>query len=309
MVAVAAVLWMAYLMPTWSRRRQYLATERNAVRLQQTLRILAETAEVPEQVRLEANARTVAAQQKLLAQAEDEARAEEKKAADAAAAVRRAAAAVEAAARPPVVVSPAASLRRLRRSRALCSLILMLGVVSAIVGIVPVVASGSWILLGVGVVTAVGAFGTLSRLAGVARAARMVVSVPAPVATVAPVAQPFEPVHLETTPVAPPIWTPRPLPRPLHLSRGSIAQAAMASVEAAAQLRKAATEADLARRASELAAPVTPISRPAVARATAGPTAAAAAPPNRFAAMGIVGETAPGMTDLDAVLRRRRAVG
>ncbi|NUT58077.1 MAG: hypothetical protein HOQ00_04425, partial [Agromyces sp.] len=44
LVAAAAALWIAYLLPSWLRRRQYLATERNAVRLQQTLRILAETA-------------------------------------------------------------------------------------------------------------------------------------------------------------------------------------------------------------------------------------------------------------------------
>ena len=46
-IAFAAVLWLLYLAPTWMRRRQYLTTERTAVRLQQTLRILAETAEVP----------------------------------------------------------------------------------------------------------------------------------------------------------------------------------------------------------------------------------------------------------------------
>ncbi|TFD53055.1 hypothetical protein E3T55_05705, partial [Cryobacterium frigoriphilum] len=105
MILVAAVLWVAYLMPTWSRRKQYLATERNAVRLQQTLRVLAETAEVPRHVHLEANARTVAEQHKLLAQVEAEARREAKAAADAAAEVRRAAAALAAAARPPVVVT------------------------------------------------------------------------------------------------------------------------------------------------------------------------------------------------------------
>src|SRR3954453_20984185 len=58
-VALAAVLWLVYLMPSWLRRRQYLATERNAVRLQQTLRILAETAEVPAEVRAEVHARSV----------------------------------------------------------------------------------------------------------------------------------------------------------------------------------------------------------------------------------------------------------
>ncbi|TFD19568.1 hypothetical protein E3T31_15720 [Cryobacterium sp. TMS1-13-1] len=87
----------------------------------------------------------------------------------------------------------------------------------------------------------------------------------------------------------------------MHLSRGSIAQTAMASVEAANQLRKAAAEAEVARRAAALAEEAiraaTPIARPV-----------AAAVPSRFASMGIVGETSPGMTDLDAVLRRRRAV-
>ncbi|TFD03113.1 hypothetical protein E3T28_04580, partial [Cryobacterium sinapicolor] len=97
MIAVAAALWVTYLMPTWARRRQYLTTERNAVRLQQTMRILAETSEVPQQVRLEANARTVVTQRKLLAQAEDDARAEAKAVTDAAASARRSAAALAAA--------------------------------------------------------------------------------------------------------------------------------------------------------------------------------------------------------------------
>ena len=51
-LALVAVLWLVYLVPTWQRRREYLATERNAVRLQQTLRILAQTAELPEEVRV-----------------------------------------------------------------------------------------------------------------------------------------------------------------------------------------------------------------------------------------------------------------
>lgn len=70
--AVAAVLWLVYLVPTWVRRHEYMATERNSVRLQQTLRILAETSELPEEVRLEATAREVAEQQKRLKRIEAE---------------------------------------------------------------------------------------------------------------------------------------------------------------------------------------------------------------------------------------------
>ena len=54
MLALAAGLWLVYLVPTWLRRNEYLATERNALRLQQTLRVLAETAEMPEPLRAEA---------------------------------------------------------------------------------------------------------------------------------------------------------------------------------------------------------------------------------------------------------------
>jgi len=304
MVAVAATLWVTYLMPTWSRRRQYLAIERNAVRLQQTLRILAETSEVPQQVRLEANARTVSAQQKLLAQAEDDARAEAKLATETAAASRRATAALAAAARPSVSQSPAVALRRLRTWRALSSLVRLSGLALVVVGAVTALVAGSWTLLGVGGIAVVAALGTLSRLAHAARAARVVVRAPVAASVTA---QRFEPVQLEETPAVTQTWTPQPLPRPLHLSRGSIAQTTMASADAAAELRKAATESELALRAAQIAAAVTPISRPAAARSAAQPAAGAAS--SRFAAMGVVGETAPGMTDLDAVLRRRRAVG
>jgi len=319
MVAVAAVLWVAYLMPTWSRRREYLATERNAVRLQQTLRILAETAEVPAQVRLEANARTVADQQKILARTEGAARSAVRAAAkeqakmqvaadqvkaDAAAAARDVAAALEAANRVPVPVSPAHVLKRLRRGRALSSIVLLTGLMCALGGIAPIVAAGSWLLFGMGIATIAAAFLTLSRLAKVARTARIV---PAAPARAPRTGQPFEPVHLETAPVVASTWTPQPLPRPMHLSRGSVAQTAMASVDAAAELRRVAQEAEIDRRASQITASAAPAARSLPVPAHVAPTPPAAA--SRFASMGIVGETEPGMTDLDAVLRLRRAVG
>src|SRR3954469_9571847 len=62
---VAVALWMLYLLPSWHSRHQYNAAERNAVRLSQALRVLAETSETPQEVRLELNARTALAQQKL----------------------------------------------------------------------------------------------------------------------------------------------------------------------------------------------------------------------------------------------------
>src|SRR5690606_11221576 len=68
MLALAAVLWFLYLLPSWMRRREFLATERNATRLQRAIRVLAETAEAPAELRVEANAREVARTERLLAQ-------------------------------------------------------------------------------------------------------------------------------------------------------------------------------------------------------------------------------------------------
>lgn len=321
MVAIAAVLWIAYLVPSWLHRRQYLATERNAVRLQQTLRILAETAETPEAVRLETTARAVAAQEHVLreraaaerARLKAEARiaTEERRAAEreAAEAVRRArAAASRAAAEAGRARSRA---RALRRSRAVTSLGLLVAFGALTAGIVTASVGGTWTLAVAGLGgTAV----TLFVLSSLARAGRRT-----PVSgVITPVAarERFEPVEFaDAAPVVPrAAWTPQPLPKPLTLARGTVAAAAMDSVEEAAALRRAAVFAAMSEKAAAMNAGATvPIRRaPAAAApaasAAAAPPAAASAPEvdSRFARMGIVGDATPGMSDLDAVLRRRR---
>jgi hypothetical protein len=339
LVAVAAALWLAYLMPIWLRRRQYLATERNAVRLQQTLRILAETAETPEPVVLEATARQVAAQQRVLheqeraarynaqaserlaiaerrtaqaeaqAQAEAAARAEARVDAAAEAAANRGRTAGHAtsagSARRGSAASASLSPRMLRRRRALCSLGLLIGLVTALVGAVMLAFEASAALVAVtvaGGVLGVAAFGGLVALARV-RVERPVVRAAAPT-----VAQPFEPVDLAEPDTAPEGWTPQPLPRPLTLSRGTIAATAMASIEAAAELQRLAQEAERAKRIEELATPVPTIAPPASVPAQAQPEAVAE-PVSPYAGMGVVGAPQRRFEDLDAVLRRRRQAG
>ena len=124
-------------------------------------------------------------------------------------------------------------------------------------------------------------------------------------------------------PPATALW--KPLPRPLHLSRGTIAAMAMASIEEAAELKRAASDAEVARRAEELESRVPSIAPAAAAQraeasATAGrPVASAAASAaagrvasdaaSPYARMGIVEDAQPAFGDLDAVLRRRRQVG
>lgn len=302
-VVVAAVLWLAYLIPNWVQRREYLATERNVVRLQQTLRILAETAEVPEEVRLEASARDVAAQQRMLREVERRRRADTWLQLRAArvANVRPSApvaAAARAAAQRPL------ALKRRRRGRIATTVVLTVGLVAAGFGVAQLVAIGSWGLLAAGALLVVAAVAMLRRLARPLLAGAVG---EAPRAS-APVFDHAEYAEAAVAAVSRE-WTPQPLPKPLHLSKGSAAAGVMASVDAAAELRRALARSQMELRAAERAAlaaqavPPPPAAEPQPARIPA-----ASAPPSRFAAMGVVDDPPPAAIDLNEVLRRRRAV-
>lgn len=304
-IVVAAGLWLVYLVPTWLHRREYLATERNALRLQQTMRILAETSEMPREVRLEMTARSVAAQERILKHNESKARAEAKAAEVAAAgeaAAAKAAARAAADAERRRARAALASRRLLRRSRAATSLVLLAGVVTLGVGAYQLVALASWGVLAAGFVVAGGAFGVLSMLARAGRV-RPAVRVAAPLAAPAL----YDQGHTAAEkPERANTWTPQPLPKPLYLSPGSAAAGSMASADAVTELRRAAVKAEYERRAAQVAPqpvrlpePVTlsePITLPEPVEGR-----------GRFASMGILDESTDAPLDLDAVLRRRRA--
>lgn len=295
MLALAAGLWLVYLVPTWLRRREYLATERNAVRLQQTLRILAESAEVPVEVHAESSARSVAAFQRSLLQQQQLADAvtRARDAALARTATRQLAEAQPALA--AVVASKSVASRRLRRTRAATSGVFFLSVAALVAQLVLALTSGTGALApavlafaGVGAVTS---FAMLGRLAAVSRARTAAIVRPAARRT-----QRSAPAPRETAaPVAQKAWTPVPVPKPLYLSRPAPRPVVIVADEVSAEIREAAARAENALRAAQAAAaapatPPIPITRP-----------------SRFAAMGIVEQGTAAAPDLDAVLRRRRA--
>lgn len=335
-LALSALLWLAYLLPTWLRRRQYLATERNAVRLQQTLRVLAETAEVPDQVRAETSARSVAEQQRALRKAAEEA--------EAAAKARDAAAAR---ALPRVTATTASSptaAMRLRRARLTTTVILAFAFVGAVVGVFQLAVAASWTLVVVSSLVAMLAVLGLQRMSRVAHARRVAQAPPRAVVRTgftdfAEHESPAPQVRGEAVP-----WTPVPVPKPLYLSRSSAPASAASPSSAAAraaaatrELQDAAATADRALREAHrepevatlpvrsaaasgadaasgstetaLTPAAAPGATPTAAPTTAPTPAPAPAPLSRFARMGIVEDAEPGMADLDAVLRRRRAVG
>lgn len=298
-IALAALLWLVYLVPTWLRRREYLATERNAVRLQQTLRIMAETAEVPDQVRAETSARSAALQERVLRKEQQRAAAVAE--AQAAALAREAArrlAETQPAIAADVAVGSSAS-RRLRRSRAITSIFLLIAFVASGIGIAQFMAVGSWALLAAGVIVTVGALAMLGQMAAVSTAraelARSLRTRPAVVVKKQSISVPVPQAAVQTT------WTPVPVPKPLYMARPQVERAVIASLEAAAELRQATADAEEALRRAHQEPEVTPI-RPV----PAVPSRVATAAPSRFAAMGFIDEPQAGKTDLDAVLRRRR---
>ncbi|MGT2426177.1 hypothetical protein [Amnibacterium kyonggiense] len=288
-IALAAVLWLLYLTPTWLRRREYVRTERTAVRLQQTLRVLAETAEVPEEVRAEVSARSVAEQHRALREsarrAETVARPREAKAERALA--RSGTGPREPRSRALAVSDIAAS--RLRRSRVLATNVLVVGVTLTGWGVSDVTAGGGWEFLAVGIVVVLLAFALLQRASTVAAAHRAVAAVDQ--AVVVPEETRSFAEWQEAEPSRP-TWTPVPLPKPRYLEQQQAVAPAPPvrdDVAIAASLRAAAQRADDALRAAHASPAVAALDRRPVDAVTA------------------MDESGPVVTDLDGVLRRRRS--
>ncbi|MCS5732763.1 hypothetical protein [Herbiconiux daphne] len=347
MIALAAVLWLVYLVPSWFRSRQYLATERNAVRLQQTLRILAETSEMPDEVRVEASARRIAEQERILKHRVAEQQAE----------------AIPAAVR---------TADRLRRSRAVTAGVLALSIAVAVLGGMQAVYTGAWIILVGGVISSVVAIAVLVKLSTAGRRLKL----PRPALQAAPAFvdhaetgdeyderdefDEFDGADVdaegdeleEGSPVS--SWIPVAVPRPLYLAGGAAAPLGLESTSfSAEQTPDAAAHAtsagSLARAAADGFAE-TDSAADAQADPDAEATAAAArthqesllraaaeaeealrarlaaehetvaelpapkpvaepapAAPSRFARMGIVDDDTTSHLDLDAVLAARRA--
>lgn len=230
-VLVSVLLWMLYLLPSWRGRYQYNASERNAVRLNQALRVLAETSETPGEVRFELNARTALAQQKLAKRVQSERESAELES------LRQELAATRA---DPVI----RRARARRRVRVVATSALLLGLAVAGLGVWQILATGAQTLAWIGGALIVIAGVMLQRMASVAqRAARR----PQVVA---------EPARERTAPElhdqGRATWTPRPLPEPLVAVAGSRAQAARAEIEAQEARRKAARVAALRERAEQM---------------------------------------------------------
>lgn len=201
---VAALLWAAVLVPAWVRRREFKAAERNALRLQRTLRVLAETAEVPTEVRVEATAREALAQEKILRTAQRQQEAERQaKLAEARAAQVRAQMKAQQMKRAQAAMVRAAKLRRpwVRRTRSLAALVAFVSLGAALVGAgFAVAGQGVALLLGSSFAFAAAAGGLVLMAPG--RVKLMEIPAEAAADTVVPAVAPVaEPVSIAAEPV------------------------------------------------------------------------------------------------------------
>jgi hypothetical protein len=287
-LAVAAVLWLVYLVPTLWRRHNFDATERNAVRLNQTIRALVETSETPHELRVEATARAVAQQQRVLRKAEAEAR-------------HQLRAATLRSLSPEVQAARVLQLRK--RDRRTASLLLFGSLAVVAWGAFTLVTNGQWGFIAGGGVGVIAATMILRNVApGRGREAVAVRTEAAPARRNIPASQ----TQRDTG------WVPASIPAPMTARAGSLARSTVDAQRAREQrLRNAAIDAAVAAQTQArpaVARPATPVA-PVVPAAASTPAVAPRTPAvalERLASMGLVGDTGDVELDLTEVLRRRR---
>ena len=132
---LAAIVWLAYLVPVWARRRESENAEREAARLQRTLRALTETTAAGESIELDLRTRDLARTRRLM---EKEVRLREAQArAEAVARAREIDEQIKKIEREVTVVvrSSTTRLERLRRTKLACTLTGAAALAGIVVGI------------------------------------------------------------------------------------------------------------------------------------------------------------------------------
>lgn len=231
--AVAAALWIAYLIPSWMRRRNFNASSTNTARMEQALREISDPAQATGSALGELSSRE---RKRALHQAELAARAQLRYEQQRAKAERH-------------EENEAISKHRRRTMRLIAFIFCGVSVLATLAGIALVDYTGNPALLYGGLGGFMGALLALQILSGLGKRARR--SVPAE-----PVAPPLYNFEMPVATADPRAWTPQPLPRPMHLQTGSLAQATVAQVSMAERIRQAAREEALRARidsATELA--------------------------------------------------------
>lgn len=212
--AIAAALWIAYLIPSWLRRRHFATTEATTVRMKHTVAAMsARGRDTSALIEAEATARAVHEQKKILRKLEKQSRRSDREAA-------------RASLSPEQRLLLARHRRKNQRLGALVFLLLSLATVAA--GVAVIAYLGDILLLVMGILM------TFTALV-IQRALGRTVKLPR---------QESVPKMVHTVPVAsasPAVtgWTPQPLPRPLQSAPDSASARTIARAQAAEEQRRA----------------------------------------------------------------------
>jgi hypothetical protein len=299
--AVGAVLWVAYLVPSWLRRRHFNDTEANTVRMQHAVAAMTVAGLDTTHLRqAEASARAVHEHKKVLRDAER-------------AAKRRARSSAHDALTPEQ--RSLMARHRRRRARQVALIFLLASLATLAVGVAYISYVGDILIAVIGGVGTLVTLGVMSSLAGPAQVSvsRRVV---APASVFDQGARPAPPVKS---------WTPQAVPRSLQQSPGSVAAGVVAQQQAADARRRAMAEQAYVARVStgRRAEPVEASTRDAVSTGStrdavstgrraeptgprAEPVEAASQAASKFAGLGIVDDADTASFDLDSALKRRR---
>lgn len=292
LLGVLVLLWVVVLAPGWAKGREFRAAEQNAARLQRTLRVLVETAAVPEEHIVEATARQALAHEKLVKATEEHREALRKvKLRQLLTEQKRELRLQRALARRARLANP-----RLKPVRVVAALLTVMGLIGVLVGLGLAIAGVGWLTTLASLSTVIVSMTTLIVLAPkrAVQTPRPQVERPAVPAQTVPEPRQEEPV-VETSD-----------------SRRSAEAYAKAQAEAARERELARAKA----RARARNLPESPAARvnqtDLILLKSQQPTLNVAerrrqlTMQERLRAMGVVGDTAEGMPDLDETLKRRR---
>lgn len=330
LLTIGALLWAVYFLPIWTKRRQFSAAQKNALRIHRTLRILAETSEIPNEVRVEATARQALAHERMLEAtgrsevAEHDAKLAEARLAERKAILEARATKRRADALKRELIRQTHAVKVLRIVAAVLTLVAMVGLIAGVV--FAIVGMGSLIL---GLSAAVGLGSILGLVAMAPRSQREQQSIPASQRVDRRATAQRQPANSADDRVAVPTN-----PSVAHQPRVRVAHQQRAAspedVRQAQQLLEIARrQAERAARAERPAAAATPqpVAEPTervIQRApqrpgaparqvtemrevvTIQPQAAPGVDVRALRSMGIVDDVQQGMPDLDAALLRRR---
>lgn len=290
--AIAAALWIAYLIPSWLRRKHFATTEATAVRMKHTVDAMAARGiDTSALVAAEATARAVHEQRKVLKKLEKQSR-------------RSAREHATATLNPTQRLLLARHRRRNQRLGAFIFLLISLATVAA--GFAVIVYLGDILVLTMGILMSLVAL-VLQRALG--RPMRSAESTTVMRATRTAPATPRADVASG--------WTPQPLPSPLQATPDSASARTIARVQAAQARRSALVEQQYIDARIGVSRPSSDGGEAALLRAdepVEAPRSSRSEPrslpetiSSRFAALGILGEVDSEGFDLDQALRRRRA--